>query len=104
MKSSNGYYYLVYVDSNSGKVKKTVGKVKKPEKAKGKITFKLNISGHPEYAQGKFAIGIKKSKSAYSVISPKSYVSNPEKLSKKIRQVILFRGQKKEFRLQISTS
>lgn len=81
VKSSDGYYYLVYVDSNSGKVKKTVGKVKKPEKAKGKITFKLNISGHPEYAQGKFAIGIKKSKSAYSVISPKSYVSNPEKLS-----------------------
>ena len=81
VKSSNGYYYLVYVDSNSGKVKKTVGKVKKPEKAKGKITFKLNISGHPEYTQGKFAIGIKKSKSAYSVISPKSYVSNPEKLS-----------------------
>ena len=82
VKSSDGYYYLVYVDSNSGKVKKTVGKVKKPEKAKGKITFKLNISGHPEYTQGKFAIGIKKSKSAYSVISPKSYVSNPEKLSK----------------------
>ena len=81
VKSSDGYYYLVYVDSNSGKVKKTVGKVKKPEKAKGKITFKLNISGNPEYAQGKFAIGIKKSKSAYSVISPKSYVSNPEKLS-----------------------
>lgn len=81
VKSSDGYYYLVYVDSNSGKVKKTVGKVKKPEKAKGKITFKLNISGHPEYAQGQFAIGIKKSKSAYSVISPKSYVSNPEKLS-----------------------
>lgn len=81
VKSSDGYYYLVYVDSNSGKVKKTVGKVKKPEKAKGKITFKLNISGHPEYAQGKFAIGIKKSKSAYSVISPKSYVSNPEKPS-----------------------
>lgn len=81
VKSSDGYYYLVYVDSNSGKVKKTVGKVKKPERAKGKITFKLNISGHPEYAQGKFAIGIKKSKSAYSVISPKSYVSNPEKLS-----------------------
>ena len=81
VKSSDGYYYLVYVDSNSGKVKKMVGKVKKPEKAKGKITFKLNISGHPEYAQGKFAIGIKKTKSAYSVISPKSYVSNPEKLS-----------------------
>ena len=81
VKSSDGYYYLVYVDSNSGKVKKTVGKVKKPEKAKGKITFKLNISGHPEYAQGKFAIGIKKSKSAYTVISSKSYVSNPEKLS-----------------------
>lgn len=81
VKSSDDYYYLVYVDSNSGKVKKTVGKVKKSEKAKGKITFKLNISGHPEYAQGKFAIGIKKSKSAYSVISPKSYVSNPEKLS-----------------------
>lgn len=81
VKSSDGYYYLAYVDSNFGKVKKTVGKVKKPEKAKGKITFKLNISGHPEYAQGKFAIGIKKSKSAYSVISPKSYVSNPEKLS-----------------------
>ena len=81
VKSSDSYYYLVYVDSNSGKVKKMVGKVKKPEKAKGKITFKLNITGHPEYAQGKFAIGIKKSKSAYSVISPKSYVSNPEKLS-----------------------
>lgn len=81
VKSSDSYYYLVYVDSNSGKVKKTVGKVKKPEKAKGKITFKLNITGHPEYAQGKFAIGIKKSKSAYSVIRPKSYVSNPEKLS-----------------------
>ena len=81
VKSSDGYYYLVYVDSNSGKVKKMVGKVKKPEKAKGKITFKLNISGNPEYAQGKFAIGIKKSKSVYSVISPKSYVSNPEKLS-----------------------
>lgn len=81
VKSSDSYYYLVYVDSNSGKVKKMVGKVKKPEKAKGKITFKLNISGHPEYAQGKFAIGIKKSKSAYSVISPKSYVTNPEKLS-----------------------
>lgn len=36
VKSSDGYYYLVYVDSNSGKVKKTVGKVKKPEKAKGR--------------------------------------------------------------------
>ena len=81
VKFSVGYYYVVYVVSISGKVKKTVGIVKKPEKAKGKITFKLNISGHPEYAQGKFAIGIKKSKSAYSVISPKSYVSNPEKLS-----------------------
>ena len=43
VKSSDSYYYLVYVDSNSGKVKKMVGKVKKPEKAKGKITFKLNI-------------------------------------------------------------
>ena len=81
VKSSDGYYYLVYVDSNSGKVKKTVGKVKKPEKAKGKITFKLNISGHPEYTQGKFAVGVKKSKTAYTVISSKSYVSNPEKLS-----------------------
>ena len=81
VKSADSYYYLVYVDPNSGKVKKAVAKVKKPETAKGKITFKLDVSGHPEYAQGKFAIGVKKSKSAYSVISSRNYVSNPEKLS-----------------------
>lgn len=81
VKSADSYYYLVYVDPNSGKVKKAVDKVKKPETAKGKITFKLDVSGHPEYAQGKFAIGVKKSKSAYSVISSRNYVSNPEKLS-----------------------
>ena len=81
VKSADSYYYLVLVDSNSGKVKKAVSKVKKPEKQNGKVTFQLDISGHPEYAQGKFAIGVKKSKSAYSVISSKSYVSAPEKLS-----------------------
>ncbi len=81
VKSADGYYYLVLVDSNSSKVKKAVSKVKKPEKQNGKVTFQVDISGHPEYAQGKFAIGVKKSKSAYSVISPKSYVSTPEKLS-----------------------
>ena len=81
VKSADSYYYLVYVDSNSGKVKKALAKVKKPETAKGKITFKLDVSGHPEYAQGKFAVGVKKSKSAYSVISSRNYVSNPEKLS-----------------------
>lgn len=81
VKSNDNYYYLLYVDSNSGKVKKAVAKAKKPETVKGKITFKLNTSGHPEYAQGKFAVGVKKSKTAYTVISPKSYVSNPEKLS-----------------------
>lgn len=81
VKSADSYYYLVYVDPNSGKVKKAVAKVKKPETAKGKITFKLDVSGHPEYAQGKFAVGVKKSKSAYSVISSRNYVSNPEKLS-----------------------
>ena len=47
----------------------------------GKVAFKLDISGHPEYTQGKFAVGVKKSKTAYTVISSKSYVSNPEKLS-----------------------
>ena len=81
VKSADSYYYLVLVDSNSGKVKKAVSKVKKPEKQNGKVTFQLDISGHPEYAQGKFAIGVKKSKSAYSVISSKSYVSAPETLS-----------------------
>lgn len=81
VKSADSYYYLVYVDPNSGKVKKALAKVKKPETAKGKITFKLDVSGHPEYAQGKFAVGVKKSKSAYSVISSRNYVSNPEKLS-----------------------
>ena len=81
VKSADSYYYLVLVDSNSGKVKKAVSKVKKPEKQNGKVTFQLDISGYPEYAQGKFAIGVKKSKSAYSVISSKSYVSAPEKLS-----------------------
>lgn len=81
VKSTDGYYYLLYVDSNTGKVKKAVSKVNKPETANGKITFKLDISGHPEYAQGKFAVGVKKNKTAYTVISSKSYVSNPEKLS-----------------------
>ena len=81
VKSTDSYYYLVYVDSNTGKVKKAAAKVNKPETANGKITFKLDISGHPEYAQGKFAVGVKKSKTIYTVISSKSYVSNPEKLS-----------------------
>ena len=36
VKSTDSYYYLLYVDSNTGKVKKTVGKVNKPEKAKWK--------------------------------------------------------------------
>lgn len=81
VKSVDDYYYLLYVDSNSGKVKKAAAKVKKPEMSNGKITFKLDISGHPEYTQGKFAVGVKKSKTAYTVISSKSYVSNPEKLS-----------------------
>ena len=81
VKSTDGYYYLLYVDSNTGKVKKAVSKVNKPETANGRITFKLDISGHPEYAQGKFAVGVKKNKTAYTVISSKSYVSNPEKLS-----------------------
>ena len=81
VKSADAYYYLVYVDSNSGKVKKAAAQVKKPEKSNGKITFKLDISGHPEYAQGKFAVAVKKTKSAYTVISKRNYVSNPEKLS-----------------------
>lgn len=81
VKSVDDYYYLLYVDSNSGKVRKAAAKVKKPEISNGKVTFKLDISGHPEYAQGKFAVGVKKSKAAYTVISSKSYVSNPEKLS-----------------------
>ena len=81
VKSVDNYYYLLYVDSNSDKVKKAAAKVKKPEMSNGKVTFKLDISGHLEYAQGKFAVGVKKSKTAYTVISSKSYVSNPEKLS-----------------------
>ncbi len=81
VKSYDEYYYLVYVDSNSGKVKKQAAKVKKPEAAKKKITLKLSISKNPEYAQGKFAIAVKKSKTAWSIISSKSYVSNPEKLA-----------------------
>lgn len=81
VKSIDDYYYLVYVDSNSGKVKSAAAKVSKPEAANAKITFKLNITGHPEYAQGKFAIAVKKTKKTYTVISGKSYVSSPEKLS-----------------------
>ena len=81
VKSIDEYYYLVYVDSNSGKVKKAAAQVSKPEKAKAKITFKLNVTGHPEYVQGKFAVAVKKSKTAYTLISGKSYVSSPEKLS-----------------------
>lgn len=81
VKSCDEYYYLVYVDSNTGKVKKEAAKLKKPEAVNQKITFKLDISGHPEYAQGKFAVAVKKSKSVWSVISGKSYVSSPEKLS-----------------------
>ena len=81
VKSVDDYYYLLYVDSNSGKVKKAAAKVKKPEMSNGKVAFKLDISWHPEYTQGKFAVGVKKSKTAYTVISSKSYVSNPEKLS-----------------------
>ena len=81
VKSYDEYYYLVYVNSNTGKVRKEVAKVKKPEFSNQKITFKLDISKHPEYAQGKFAIAVKKSKSAWYVISGKSYVSSPEKLA-----------------------
>lgn len=81
VKSCDEYYYLVYVDSNTGKVKKEAAKLKKPEAVNQKITFRLDISGHPEYAQGKFAVAVKKSKSVWSVISGKSYVSSPEKLS-----------------------
>lgn len=81
VKSYDEYYYLVYVDSNTGKVKKEAAKVKKPEAANQKVTFKLDISGHPEYAQGKFAIAVRKTKSAWYVISAKSYVSTPEKLA-----------------------
>lgn len=81
VKSTDSYYYLLYIDSNTGKVKKAAAKVTKPETANGKIIFKLDISGHPEYVQGKFAVGVKKSKTAYTVISSRSYVCNPEKLS-----------------------
>ena len=81
VKSYDEYYYLVYVNSNTGKVRKEATKVKKPEASNQKITFKLDISKHPEYAQGRFAVAVKKSKSAWSVISGKSYVSSPEKLA-----------------------
>lgn len=81
VKSYDEYYYLVYVNSNTGKVRKEAAKVKKPEASNQKITFKLDISKHPEYAQGRFAVAVKKSKSAWSVISGKSYVSSPEKLA-----------------------
>lgn len=43
VKSVDDYYYLLYVDSNSGKVKKAAAKVKKPEMSNGKVTFTLRI-------------------------------------------------------------
>lgn len=81
VKSYDDYYYLVYVDSNSGKVKRAAAKVKKPEVANQKITMSLKTAGHPEYVQGKFAIAVKNSKTTWCVISSRSYVSNPENLS-----------------------
>lgn len=81
VKSSDSYYYLVYVDSNTGKVKKAAAKTAKPEATNRKITLKVDISRNPEYAQGKFAIAVKKSKTAWTLISSKGYVSSPEKLA-----------------------
>ena len=81
VKTWDNYYYLLYLDSATGKVKKTVDKIKKSDLANQKLTFKLKTKGHPEYIQGKFAIGAKNSKGSYSVISNRSYVSNPEKLA-----------------------
>ena len=81
VKTWDNYYYLLYLDSATGKVKKTVDKIKKSDLANQKLTFKLKTKGHPEYTQGKFAIGAKNSKGSCSVISSRSYVSNPEKLA-----------------------
>lgn len=81
VKSYDSYYYLVYVDSNTGKVKKAAAKTAKPEATNRKITLKVDISRNPEYAQGKFAIAVRKSKTAWTLISSKSYVSSPEKLA-----------------------
>ena len=81
VRSYDSYYYLVYVDSNTGKVKRAAAKITKPQTSNRKITLKVNISKNPEYAQGKFAIAVKKTKTAWALISGKSYVSSPEKLA-----------------------
>lgn len=83
VRSYDSYYYLVYVNSNTGKVKRAAAKITKPQTSNRKITLKVNISKNPEYAQGKFAIAVKKTKTAWALISGKSYVSSPEKLASK---------------------
>lgn len=85
VKSADEYYYLLRINPNTGKVSEVVQKAKKPEASNKKVAFKPSTEGHPEYIQAQFAIGVKKtvknSTSAYTIISAKSYVSLPEKIS-----------------------
>lgn len=83
VKSVDNYYYLLSINPNTGKISKVVQKTKKPEAVNKKVIFKLKTANHPEYIQGKFAVGVKKAKknsiSSYTIISTKNYVSSPEK-------------------------
>lgn len=75
LKSSDGFFYLVKVDPNTGKVLKQIAKTDKTTTVK--FTLPLKDEKGNNHTQGKFGVAVKKGKK-YMLISSTSYINNPE--------------------------
>ena len=75
LKSSDGFYYLVKVDPNTGKILKQIAKTDKTKTVK--FTLPLKDAKGNNHIQGKFGVAVKKGKK-YMLISGTSYINNPE--------------------------
>lgn len=79
LKSSDGFYYLVKVDPNTGKVLKQIAKTDKTKTVK--FTLPLRDEKGTNHTQGKFGVAVKKGKK-YMLISSTSFINNPEAAAK----------------------
>lgn len=75
LKSSDGFYYLVKVDPNNGKILKQIAKTDKTVTVR--FSLPLRDENGNNHIQGKFGVAVKKGKK-YMLITSTSYINNPE--------------------------
>lgn len=97
VRSYDSYYYLVYVNSNTGKVKRAAAKITKPQTSNRKITLKVNISKNPEYAQGKFCHCSQKDKNGLGTDQRQELCQQSGKTGLQPESMILYQRQRKVF-------